>query len=95
MKSVNPEIFANFAIPFGEKSEWSRKALAFFRGPEKSPNYIHKTLGRRILRSSVLSFASCDWREACHTHRLNREGIYSFFFMGLRRLAMPSGSRKR
>lgn len=39
---------ANFAIPFGEKSEWSRKALAFFRGPEKSPNYIHKTLGRRI-----------------------------------------------
>lgn len=47
-KSVNPNIFANFAIPFGEKSRRSRKALAFFRGPEKSPNYIHKTLGRRI-----------------------------------------------
>ena len=44
----NPIIITNFAVPYGEKFIRSGKALAFFRGPEKSPNYIHKTLGGRI-----------------------------------------------
>ena len=71
-----------------------KKSVSFLSRSGEIAKLLPQDPRKKDLRSSVLSFASCDGREACHTHRLNREGIYSFFFMGLRRLAMPSGSRK-
>ena len=80
--SVNPIIFANFALPFGEKSERSGKALAFFRGSPKSP-IIEITHRKKDLRSSVLSFAPCDEAVLRHSHIDGQRGhLFLSFRMG-------------
>lgn len=83
-KSVNPIILANFAIPFGEKSERSGKALAFFRGWTEIAKYRTKPIERRIYALLFCLLHYATGVAVSYAYRLNREGIYSYFPIGFK-----------